>query len=269
MADDTTIAGLQSHIRDLELEVVEAKRMVNRLLARKGQPPLYADTSASDGAALATIRSDTFYKKTLIGAMKDFLKMRKVGEHGPADINTIYKALVAGGFQFETDDEVNRKKTLRASLSKNSSIFHRVPGEISTFGLTEWYGIEDESAGAAKTKGKKTRRRRRETIKKGIMPPELKATATTRPPDASGDPPKHPTTMIQAVRTVLVDMNGEFTKQDVVDRIEKQFPELKASQKKESVFSMMGSLKKQLKIVTTQAGKGKEPHKYRLDVASK
>jgi hypothetical protein len=56
---------------------------------------------------------------------------------GPATVKEIYDALKAGGYKFETKNDANAMRNLRISLTKNTSIFHKLPG--GEFGLNEWY----------------------------------------------------------------------------------------------------------------------------------
>ena len=65
-------------------------------------------------------------------------------------------ALVAGGLQFDTLKEVHRLTSLRATLRKNSGIFHKLPNGRS--GLLSWYpGVriskaDEDAAGSPATK---------------------------------------------------------------------------------------------------------------------
>jgi hypothetical protein len=265
MADETTITDLQAHIRDLELELADAKKFVNRLLARHGQPPIYADVGIADGASATSLQPDTFYNKPLMTAMKDFLKMRRATNQGPADIHTMYKALVNGGFKFETDNEENRKKNLKVSLTKNASVFHRLPGAINTYGLTEWYGIPPKDQ--VEPDKRKKRRAKKSQRSSAANKNDIKPVIELKPSGNSGgkiaDNAAPPKTMVDALQAAVRATTKEFTKQDLIDWIDKHYPDLKAGQKKSSVFAMIANLKDELKIETAHAGKGKEPHRFR------
>lgn len=279
--EDNTVANLQGHIRDLEKEIIDTKRMVNRLLIRKGQPSLYPD-AAMDGEAgsVFALRTDQFYGESLSGAMRQYLKLRRTANVGPGSVNDIYEALCRGGFNFGTDDEDNRKRILRLSLVKNTSLFHRLPN--GHYGLSEWYGeITKKEEEAAIPKGKRAKKhkhaKKASKVEKTEQDekPESKGRASKvedesgsngHPPESSPkaeEPNRSPPSMVNAVQEALMGMKGEFTKQDVVNWIEQHYPLLKAQQRKSSVFSMMANLKGKLKLVTVRAGKGTEPHTYR------
>src|ERR1700676_4101750 len=127
--DNETVIGLDQHIHDLEVEIVDTKKIVNRLLVRMGQQPKYSEAAVnSEVGNISALRSDQFYGKALSGAIRAYLQMRK--HIGPANVNEIYDALCKGGFIFETENEENRKRNLRISLTKNTSIFHKLPSGV-------------------------------------------------------------------------------------------------------------------------------------------
>jgi hypothetical protein len=263
--DNNTVIGLQQHIRDLEVEIVDAKKMVNRLLVRTGQPPIYSEAdTGSEVGNISALRSDQFYGKALSGAIRAYLQMRK--HVGPANVNEIYDSLCKGGFTFETENEENRKRNLRISLTKNTSIFHRLPS--GTFGLPEWYESVKPQNGEEDKKSKKGRGRPKKhtTGKKAgkDAKPEAKKEDSKDDAETSTVEEDKTPTMVKAVRMALESFTAEFTKQDVVDWIARKYPALKAQQKKPSIAAMMGNLKKELNIETVSEGNGKEPHKYRV-----
>lgn len=272
--EDTTVPNLQGHIRDLEQEIIDTKRMVNRLLIRKGQQPLYPDAVDGEVGTVFAIRSDQFYGESLSGAMRQYLKMRRVANLGPATVHEMYEALVRGGFAFGTDNEDNRKRILRLSLVKSSSLFHRLP-DGTHYGLPDWYGDiakKEQDSVATKAKNPKKAKHGKKTAKG--EKPKGRATETAGgegtsnghlapEPSKAEDPPRSPPSVINAVREGIIAMKGEFTKLDVVNWIGQHYPSLKAQQRKSSIFSMMANLKGKLKLVTVRVGKGKEPHIFR------
>lgn len=263
--DDTTIGSLQSHIRDLEQEIADTKRMVNRLLVRKGQPPAYGDAAISgDVGNIFAIRSDQFYGLALSTAIREYLKMRWAANLGAATVNEIYDALCKGGFAYDTENEENRKRNLRISLTKNSALFHRLKNGTH-FGLPDWYETipkGEETNGkqkAKKTKGRSKRKEPSQKLLSGPLEHELKESNSSKVSNGGGEK----LTVSKALRQAILAQKGEFTKQQVVDWIEKHHPELRAEQRKVSIYSMMASLKGDLKLITTQKGKGTEPHRFR------
>ena len=133
-----TIADLQEELREQERTVTETKRLINQLCKRAGMPPMYTDAElqARSGPGLS-IRSDQFYGQGLSTAIREILDMRKALNRGAATLNEIYDALMEGGYKFDTKNEDNSKRGLRISLTKNTSIFHKLPN--GKFGLLEWY----------------------------------------------------------------------------------------------------------------------------------
>lgn len=267
--DEATVASLQSHIRELEQEIIDTKKMVNRLLVRRGQPSLYSEASL-DGEVgnVFAIRSDQFYGRPLATAIREYLKMRQVANLGAATVNEIYDALCRGGFSYESENEDNRKRNLRISLTKNSSLFHRLSNGTH-FGLPEWYETVPKGEDEAQSKAKKSKKRPKSKDKKrkaeakeqsDANHDDDQATETPLPAEKNGN---GKTTVIKALREGIQAMTGDFTKQQVVDWIEKHHPALKAQDRKTSIFSMMANLKGDLKLVTTKKGKGTEPHRFR------
>src|ERR1043166_1968721 len=133
------IEALQRDLADLERKVNETKTTINRLCEIAGSPAIYADVGATTQPSVTSIKGDTFYGKVLTTAAREYLEMRKAANLGPATPREIYEALVKGGFAFETKVEANAITGLRATLRKNSSIFHRLPGPRGEYGLLAWY----------------------------------------------------------------------------------------------------------------------------------
>jgi DNA-directed RNA polymerase delta subunit len=65
------------------------------------------------------------------------LERRQIANVGPATVNEIYDSLVAGGYNFQTKNDDYAKRNLYTTLTKNSSVFHRLPNGL--WGLLEWY----------------------------------------------------------------------------------------------------------------------------------
>ena len=101
-------------------------------------PPIYpeAELERSGGASMH-MHGDEYYGKALASVVRMVLEARKSASIGPATVNEIYDAMVKGGYQFETRIEDNAQRGLRVSLSKNTTVFHRLPS--GKYGLTEWY----------------------------------------------------------------------------------------------------------------------------------
>ena len=198
MSDDfsPTIATLQEHLRQQEEEARSTKRLINQLCQRSGKPLVYTDVD-SEAAISGTIRRDEFYGVPLASAIKKFLEKRR--NVGPATVNEIYSALVAGGFKFEAKNDANAKRALYISLAKNSYAFHKLPGksdEEAVFGLLEWY--PDAKAEEKPKKVKKTKKAARTAEAKPVTKPvstpepakDAAPSATKKPEPAHADDPK-------------------------------------------------------------------------------
>lgn len=133
-----TIADLQDELRQQEAAALDTKKLINLLCDRAGLPKLYCDQELQiSGSVSMSIRSDQFYGQPLVTALREVLIMRRTLDQGPATINDLFASLIEGGFAFDTKNEDNAKRGLRISITKNSSVFHKLPnGKI---GLLEWY----------------------------------------------------------------------------------------------------------------------------------
>lgn len=131
------IDALVTDLREQERAVARTKEMINRLCELAGAAPMYADASSSDRPAVTAMRSDQFYGKVQTTAAREYLELRHATNRGPASPREIFDALIEGGFKFDTKVEINAITGLRATLRKNSSIFHKLPN--GDYGLTSWY----------------------------------------------------------------------------------------------------------------------------------
>jgi hypothetical protein len=131
------IDALVADLRDQEHKVATTKEMINRLCKLAGGDPMFSDVDAPDRPAGAAIRADQFYGKVQTTAAREYLELRNSTNRGPATPREIFDALSAGGFQFDTKSETNAITGLRATLRKNSSIFHKLP--TGHYGLRSWY----------------------------------------------------------------------------------------------------------------------------------
>ena len=179
------IEALQADLADLERQAAETKQVINRLCTRAGIEPLYPDASASSTATPGSLRSDSFYGKAITTAVREYLEMRRSAGLGPASPREIYEALDKGGYTFETKDATNALISLRSTIRKNSSIFHRLPNGV--YGLLSWYPNaksqrqDDDDDEPVRT----TRGRARKAGKRAIAKPKQKQSATIDKPSES------------------------------------------------------------------------------------
>lgn len=133
---ERTIEMVQKQVRDAERDLSEKKRMVNTLCGLIGRPPLYADAERAATESV-DIRSDEFYGQPLATVVRRVLEKRKAANLGAATAPEIFEAMKAGGYDFGKTGDANSKRNLRISLTKNSAIFHRLPG--NRYGMLTWY----------------------------------------------------------------------------------------------------------------------------------
>lgn len=131
------IAGLVVEITAAEADLRKKKETVNTLCVVDGRPAMYALAEPEKTLSISTIRPDQFYGQPLASAVRTILTMRQNANLGAATINEIFESLKAGGYLFETKNDEVAKASLRNSLSKNTSMFHKLPN--ARFGLTNWY----------------------------------------------------------------------------------------------------------------------------------
>lgn len=129
------IEALQEELQLQMSAVADTKRMINGLLRRNGQDPIYED--ATETAISSSIRADQFYGKPLATAAREYLEIRR--NKGAVESVEILQGLQSGGFDFTTTGwkEKDYHRMLAISLAKNTSMFHKLPN--GTFGLLSWY----------------------------------------------------------------------------------------------------------------------------------
>ncbi len=131
-----TIETLKAKVEAKSKELAELRRTVNFLSKEAGGEPIYPEeTLLTESGGLAGIRPDEFYGKSPITAAREYLEKR--GRAVPAE--EILEALDRGGFDFDAQGwgKKDRLRSLAISLSKNTSIFHKLPN--GTYGLAKFY----------------------------------------------------------------------------------------------------------------------------------
>lgn len=139
MSDHTlrTIADAERDLEQQLAQVRDTKRLINGLCKLIGQPSRYTDIDTPESKIGSVTRGDEYYGKPLAQVVRAILEDRQRTGLGPASVNELYTAMVAGGYQFENANEDNSKRGLRISLAKNSQTFHKLPS--GKFGLLAWY----------------------------------------------------------------------------------------------------------------------------------
>jgi len=160
-------------LAEQEQAVTDSKKFINQLCQFGGNPPLYRLEEVGPSAlGVGAIKSDTFYGKTPIVAVREYLDMRKGSGLGAASYADIIQALEAGGFDFSTlnEDEASARRGVSIMLGKNSSMFHKLPN--GNWGLLSWY-----------PEAKERKKQKADTGTNGNDKP-------ADPPNKGGEPPK-------------------------------------------------------------------------------
>jgi hypothetical protein len=186
----TAFAVLERSLAETERKANALRSAINTLCEEAGIPLKYPNVgrSAEHDAVNTQIQPDTFYGKKQSTAIRMFLEMRKAQGLGPATPREIFEALRAGGYQFETKNEINALVGLRALLRKNNVTFHRLPN--GAYGLLSWYPDakagkpSDDDDDDATTPNKEAT-----TSRKPVAASELRK---AREPGKRGRPPKTP-----------------------------------------------------------------------------
>lgn len=133
---DEAIEELVADITKMEVAVREKKKTVNTLCGVAQRDPLYPTEEPTD-VVPTRIRPDQFYGQALASAVRTILETRRQQNLGAATVNEIFDVLSAGGYQFQTKSDDVSRASLRNSLAKNTTTFHKLPG--GQFGLLSWY----------------------------------------------------------------------------------------------------------------------------------
>jgi hypothetical protein len=131
------IETLQTELQEKEQEAADLKKLINSLCIKAKMPLLYNDVELQTNRSAGKFRSDHFYGQPLASAVREILTARKAAGQGAASVSDIFNVLSSGGFKFETSNEDNAKRGLRISLSKNNTVFHKLPN--GNWGMREWY----------------------------------------------------------------------------------------------------------------------------------
>jgi hypothetical protein len=164
MSIDTTIEELRTKIAEKEKELTEMKKMVNQLCILAKQSPIYITELEPENASMGLLKGDEYYMQPIARVIGWILERRKIAGAGPVTVEEIYEVMKAGGYKFDSKDDVDAMRGISISMSK----FHKLPS--GKFGLTEWYPELKELKEPEKPKkGKKSKKgKRKADIEKTI-----------------------------------------------------------------------------------------------------
>jgi hypothetical protein len=153
-----TLTLVLSQVQDLERQLVDKKKTANDLCRIIQQPPMFDGVSASPSGF--AVRPDEYYGMQALDVIRSILEKRKTANLGAATIAEIHEAMLAGGYQFQTQKAANAKRGLYSLVAVNA-IFHRLPN--GRIGLTEWYpharAASEQNGGKQKTRRNTVRAR--------------------------------------------------------------------------------------------------------------
>ena len=236
MSDEilSTIQFLSNKVKLREEEANDLKRLINKLCSEANIPIRYPQISDASSAG-GPLRADQFYGQTLTTAIRNYLDYRKASELGPATVADIFKAITDGGYKFDAKSEEIAKISVRSTLRKSSSIFHRLPN--GQYGLLAWYPnakAQPEIVASTRTKTGKGK----------------KATSSSAPPKSVKD-----TVTNQEIRAAILAQQGEFQVSDIETAIRAKFPSKELPESKISSVLFLLKKKSLVSIVKARSGK--------------
>jgi hypothetical protein len=181
------IEAFKTQLVQAEQRVLEIKKSINSLYELAGEAAPYGVevTATTPSFSLSAIPGDAFYGKSINTAAREYLEMRKNGGLGPASPRDVYEALAKGGLAFEAKDKTIAIIGVRATLRKNSSLFHRLPS--GEYGLLSWYPNakppKEEEPPTRKGKAKKTKKAAPQASKKKSDAAEESSSADVARPE--------------------------------------------------------------------------------------
>jgi hypothetical protein len=174
--------------------------------------------------------------------------MRKAANLGAASVADIFSTVRKGGFKFDAKDDENAKNTIRMSLRKNSSIFHKLPN--GEYGLLTWY----PNAKPARDDDKNEAGDNAEKDKDAPKTDRSKAKAESKTDKAESDNKSENFLTNDQLRGVIFSMSGEFRVTDLDKAISEKFPNFKPRATAVTTLMYQLTQKGQLKIVVPRKG---------------
>jgi hypothetical protein len=151
-ATDKVLSEIAAKIQAHQEEIVKLKTTANMVADVAGYlEPIYTDIEEKVNS-VGPSRADAYYGKPLATAVREYLEFR--GQAVPGD--DVLRGLEQGGFDFNALNwaESGRLRSLAMSMSKNNTVFHKLPNGM--WGLSTWYpdAVERKKARArAQEKG--------------------------------------------------------------------------------------------------------------------
>ena len=177
------------------------------------------------------LRSDEYYGRPAVDVIRTILEKRKRANLGAATVSEIYNAMVAGGYQFQTDNDTYAKRGIYSIIARES-VFHQIPG--GGVGLASWYPAakpktpedEVEPKNKLKSRLKATPNSRTSKLKSRLTPTVPQKPLTDELEAVSGG---NETTaefgkgdLLKMVTEIVQSLPQTFSTADVVVRLEKK-----------------------------------------------
>lgn len=224
---EATLDIFLEQVRELERQMAEKKRTVNELCQVLGRPPLFEAVGAAAGFST---RADEYYGRPASEVIKAILEKRQQASLGAASVAEIYDAMIAGGYVFQTANELYAKRGIYSILSSDPT-FHRLPN--GRIGLASWYPAVKAKAAQEERKTKKprlkrsgkrgTRKPRKSPVANKQVHQEGELSGIKRQPDVSR-PQSESTTfargeLLKKVEGIVLSLSPKFNTVDVVERL--------------------------------------------------
>jgi hypothetical protein len=165
-----TLNLVLDQVQDLERQVIDKKKTANDLCRLIQQPLIFQGVDSFSGF---TVRSDEYYGKQIVEVIRSILEKRKAANLGAASVAEIHDSMLAGGYQFQTQNSSYARRGIYSVLAGND-VFHRLPNGRT--GLAEWYPAartaQEQNGGKRKTGHKAAGAKRRAKPKPGANGPK-------------------------------------------------------------------------------------------------
>lgn len=132
------ITPLEEKIQPIVDQIKEKKKLINQLCAHAGEPPAYPEAEADTNTVTkpTVVRADEYFGRPVATVVKEILAPRK-GVQGAMALDELFDQMKAGGFAFDSKNDMLAKRGISITLGKNPA-FIKVP-TTGCWGLTEWY----------------------------------------------------------------------------------------------------------------------------------
>jgi hypothetical protein len=162
-----TLDLILEQAQDLQRQLIEKQRMANELCRILQTPSVFQNIEASSSSFI--VRPDEYYGKPIADVIRSILEKRKSANLGAATVAEIHDAMLAGGYEFQTENPAYARRGLYSVLAANEE-FHRLPN--GRYGLKQWYptarAAGEQNGGKQKLGGKRAKPKRKSKSALGV-----------------------------------------------------------------------------------------------------